>query len=386
MDGRRVAVVVGTRPEIIKMAPVIGEIDRRLGPGAALVINSGQHYDASMSGRFWTELGIGEPAITLDAGGMSRAACIGHLVGKLGHAFDGGRPAAVIVQGDTNTTVAGALAANACGVPLVHVEAGLRSHDRAMPEEHNRVVADQLADLCCAATQENVDNLRDAGVPDSRIMLTGNPVVEAVSAQLPARAVRLMRLNQLGLRSERYLLATIHRPENTDDPIRLRSILSALVEASHRWDVPVLLPAHPRTTAAAKSADCEDLWAQLQIMDPLGARDFLTLAAHAALLVSDSGGVAEEVTVLKRPLIVVRRSTERPEAIDAGFAKLVRPAQVGDAADAVLEDLDDVLARLQALPSPYGTGRAAARIAWATHHLITATARAAAAPLLARAI
>ncbi|MEU8782889.1 UDP-N-acetylglucosamine 2-epimerase (non-hydrolyzing) [Streptomyces sp. NPDC048637] len=360
--------MVGTRPEIIKMAPVIGEINALFGAGSALVIDTGQHYDESMSGQFWRELGLSAPEVRLDAGSRTRAGCLGYLTEELGRVFAGRTPSAVLVQGDTNTTAAAALAANAEGIALVHVEAGLRSHDRAMPEEHNRVIADHLADLCCAATPQNLVNLAAEGIPDNRTMLTGNTIVEAVESQLPGEEDRWAVLDTYGLRPDRYILATIHRPENTDDPATLRLIIEALAGLAD--SVPVLFPMHPRTRLAVKRAKCEELLDRMRVVEPVGSREFLSLAAHAGVLVSDSGGVAEEVSVLKRPLVVVRRSTERAESMAAGFARLVSPQRIGSAVAYVLFGLGEHLARLAKTPCPYGNGTAASQIALATKQLI----------------
>lgn len=351
------------------MAPVIHQIEALLGDGSALVINTGQHYDQSMSGQFWPELGLAAPEVCLDGGGLTRAECIGSLTYELGRLFARHRPAAVLVQGDTNTTVAAALAANGENIPLVHVEAGLRSFDRAMPEEHNRVVTDHLADLCCAATPANVSNLLSSAIPADRVALTGNTIVEAVQAQLPTAPDRAAILGSHGLTTDRYILATIHRPENTDDPENLATILIALAKLSER--MPVVFPLHPRTRIAAKLAGVDIHLESLRVLEPVGAREFLALAAHAAVLISDSGGVAEEVTVLKRPLVVVRRSTERAESIDAGFAQPVRPPQILDAVASVLDDHDEILARLARTPSPYGDGNAASLIARFTLDLVS---------------
>lgn len=371
---RRVAVVVGTRPEIIKLAPVIREIDARCGRGTALVIHTGQHYDRSMSGQFWPELGLASPELRLDAGGLGRARCVGYLIAELASLFEVERPDAVVVQGDTNTTVAAAFAANAAGVRLVHVEAGLRSNDRAMPEEHNRVVTDHLADLCCAPTAANVANLLGEGVPAERIVLTGNTVVEAVGSQFADGSGTHDVLEGLGLAADGFVLATLHRPENTDDPAVLASILEALARIAGRTiagaPLPVVVPLHPRTVTAAKEAGCDGLLDQLTVIDPVGARAFLALLANAAVTVSDSGGVAEEVTVVKRPLVVVRRSTERQESIDAGFAQLVGPDGIEAAVTAVLEDHAPLTARLAATPSPYGDGHASSRIVTAVLALL----------------
>lgn len=352
---RSVAVVLGTRPELVKLTDLV----RLLGPAAHLV-HTGQHYDEELSGRFLSELGLPEPTFLTGIGGQPRAVQISAALAQLDALFTAEPPLAVVVQGDTNAALAGALAANARGIPLLHVEAGLRSHDRNMPEEHNRVLIDRIADVLCAATGDNRANLLAEGIDDARIAVTGNTVVEAVHGQLPDASARAELVERHGLTADAYVLATVHRPENTDSVDALRAILtelSALAES-----VPVVVPLHPRTRARIAAAGLEDLLTGLTVCRPLGYGEFLALARHAALLVSDSGGIQEECTVLGRPLVVVRRSTERPEAM-ADFADLVEPGpQIGAVARRRLAEGPAGLARLAALPSPFGDGLASERI------------------------
>ncbi|MGA5822138.1 non-hydrolyzing UDP-N-acetylglucosamine 2-epimerase [Kitasatospora sp. NPDC094028] len=359
-----VAVVLGTRPELVKLAPLIHELG-----DATRLVHTGQHWDEAMSGAFLRDLDLPEPELLTGVGGRPRAGQIAQSLAQLDAAFAEDRPAAVVVQGDTNATLAGALAANAREIPLVHVEAGLRSHDRAMPEEHNRVMVDHVSDLLCAATGDNVDNLRAEALAEERIALTGNTVVEVVRRRLPDAAVRAALLAAHGLSPDAYVLATVHRPENTDTAEALGAVLAELDRIA-RAGTPVLFPMHPRTRAAVERFGLDGLLAHLAVTGPVGYGDFLGLASHAALLVSDSGGVQEECTVLGRPLLVVRRSTERPEAMAAGFAALVPPGEeLGTLARAWLADAPERLARLAATPSPYGDGLASARIAALTAEL-----------------
>ncbi|MFG3258012.1 non-hydrolyzing UDP-N-acetylglucosamine 2-epimerase [Streptomyces sp. NPDC048172] len=355
--GNGTAVVLGTRPELVKVT----ELLRLLGPEARL-IHTGQHYDEEMSGRFLTELGLPEPTFLDGVGGRPRAGQLAAALEQLDALFAAAPPASVVVQGDTNAALAGALAANARGIRLVHVEAGLRSHDRAMPEEHNRVLIDSVADVLCAPTETDRAALRAEGVPDERIEVTGNTVVEAVRHHLPSPDERAALRARHGLPVDGYVLATLHRPENTDDTAALRATLAEL-GALAAAGTPVLLPLHPRTRARIDASGLAPLLAGLTVTGPLGYGAFLGLAREAALLVSDSGGVQEEVTVLGRPLVVVRRSTERPEAL-RDFAELVSPgAAVGEAARRRLAQGALGLRRLAALPSPFGDGRASERIA-----------------------
>jgi UDP-N-acetylglucosamine 2-epimerase (non-hydrolysing) len=346
-----VALVLGTRPEIVKLAGIADV----LGP-AARIVHTGQHYDDALGGTFFRQFGMTAPAITLEVGGLHRGEQIGHAVTRITrHLLE--QPAqAILVQGDTNAALAGALAANSIGTPLVHIEAGLRSHDRQMPEEHNRVLIDHLSDLCCAPTPASAANLLYEAIPLERVGITGNTVVEAVHRLLPPAAERRALLDGLELRAGGYAVATIHRPENTDDPARLSVILREL----QRLPVPVLFPLHPRTAARIETWGLGPLLDGLRVVGPAGYQEFLALAAESAVLVSDSGGLQEEASVLKRPIAVVRTSTERPEVLGT-FAALVAPDELGPTVRSWLEDLDAVHARLAELPSPYGDGSASTR-------------------------
>ncbi len=356
-----IAVVLGTRPEIIKL----GNIIRLLGP-AVSVIHTGQHYDAALSESFLRSFGVAEPSTHLGVGGKSRGAQIGEAVAALDSHLDLNRPLALMVQGDTNAALAGGLAANAREIPLVHVEAGLRSHDRRMPEEHNRVLVDHLGDLLCAPTETSRQNLIDEGILQSRIRVTGNTVVEALEGALPGHEERSRLLAAHGFEPKQFILATFHRPENVDDPQRFE----ALLEDLGSLPLPVLLPLHPRSVSRVEEYGFDALLENLKVISPIGYRDFIGLAAESAYLVSDSGGVQEEVSVLKRPVIVVRRSTERPEVIGT-FARLCEPGQIGEVASQWLLDVEDIHRALEETPSPYGDGSASQTIVDETLELVS---------------
>ncbi len=353
-DSRFIAVVVGTRPEIVKLAPVI----RNLGQ-AARFLHTCQHRDEELSGVFLAGAGLPQPETLSGICGEPRHVQIGRMVEQLGRLFAERLPAAVLVEGDTNTVSAAAQAGNYAGAPVVHVEAGLRSHDRAMPEEINRCVVGVLADVHCAPTKLAVANLRREGVPDRKIVLTGNTIVEATLGMLPDEDAATEIVAGFGTGPGEYALATIHRPENTDDPERLRTILDEL----SKLGLPVLLPLHPRTRSAVGRHELGAALDRLQPVPPADHRTFLALARHARLLISDSGGVQEECTVLKRPLIVVRNSTERQESIDAGFAHLIRPGPMISELGRHLIFDQGLSDRLAAIPCPYGDGKASERIA-----------------------
>ncbi|MFE6848987.1 non-hydrolyzing UDP-N-acetylglucosamine 2-epimerase [Streptomyces sp. NPDC057686] len=352
---KNISVVLGTRPEIIKLAGVI-----RLLGAEGEVVYTGQHSDADLSSSFFESFHLRKPDLRLTGiGGAPRGAQISHAIAQLSEHFMATRPRLVVVQGDTNATSAGAQAANYCDIPVLHVEAGLRSHDRSMPEEINRRVVAVLSAMNCAPTVRSAENLASEGISPARIRITGNTVVEALKESLPSQEDSLKVINDYGLRDNEFVMATIHRPENTDDEIRLSVILDEL----SKIPLPVLFPIHPRTAIRADSFGLEGKIKRLLYSPPLDHPTFLALASHARLIISDSGGIQEECTVLKKPLIVVRENTERPEACEAGFATLVKAgSDISAQAFRLLEDME--LSRsLETLPCPFGDGKASERIA-----------------------
>lgn len=338
LPARSIALVYGTRPEQIKLSVLI----TLLGDQARL-IHTGQHHDPAFTqGRAHLQLAIG---------GTPRGVQIGEATAQISHHFANDPPRTVIVQGDTNAALAGALAANAAGAPLIHIEAGLRSNDRAMPEEHNRIVIDHLADHCCAPTPGNLANLWTEGIAEERTLLTGNTIVEAV--HLTARDHRAAATATAPLNGQPYVLATLHRPENVDNPHRLAAILTAL----RSLDLPVLLPLHPRTRDRIAQFGLARLVAGLTITPPAAYPAFLALAEGAALIISDSGGIQEEAGILRVPLIVLRRSTERPEALGEDCTLTDELADLRRIATTL------TTTQLTRSVSPFGDGRASARIA-----------------------
>ncbi len=350
----KIAVVLGTRPEIIKLAEIVTLLGDR-----ALLIHTGQHWDHAMSGSFMAELGLPTPTASLAVGGGSRANQIAGTILGVDQVLSDHDVAAVVVQGDTNTVLGGAIAANSNNVPLIHVEAGLRSFDRRMPEEHNRVATDHLADLCLAPTEHSRELLLREGIPDDRIVVTGNTVVAAAQRALNhGSGAALSRLESLGLAVGEYALATIHRPENTDGPQELSTALTLLGEIS-RTVCPILIPLHPRARQRAEAFGLQALLNDLVVVEPLAYDEFVNLSANAAFTISDSGGVQEEASVWKRPVVVLRRSTERPEVIGT-FAQLAKPDHtLVETAAALFSRRVEMAERLRKTPSPYGDGSAA---------------------------
>lgn len=351
LDGT-VATVFGTRPEIIKLAGIIEALGDR-----GSTIYSGQHFDQLLSDVFFDELELGTPDVMLAVGGRTRGQQIADLVLRLEERFATQRPAAVVVQGDTNTALGGALAANALDIPLAHVEAGLRSFDRHMPEEHNRITVDHLADVCLAPTEQARKNLLEEGIPGERIAVTGNTVVDAATRLLPGPRERAALLRRIDLTAGHFVVATFHRPENVDDARQLAALLGRLAEL----DVPVAFPVHPRTRRRIDDFGLEADLGRIRLMDPLPYGTFLGIAAESAFVVSDSGGVQEEASIVKRPAIILRKSSDRPEVLGT-FTELV--SSVDDlvpAARTLLGHLDDMHRRLSRMPTPYGDGRASTR-------------------------
>lgn len=346
-----IAIVLGTRPEAIKLfviAELLGDRGR--------IIHTGQHFDDTLASGVAADLELRRPDVQLGLGGLPRGAQIGRATDALTALFNERRPSAVIVQGDTNSGLAGALAANAEEVLLVHVEAGLRSHDRAMPEEHNRVLIDHIADICAAPTAAAAANLYGEGIPEDRVAVTGNTVIEAVERMVPGSRRRAVLRKEYGVDDDRFVLATIHRPENVDTEAALRSVLEGLVAL----DATVLFPMHPRTAARINEFGLGDLAGKLHVVDPMTPSDFLGLASEADLIVSDSGGVQEEVSVIKRQVLVVRRSTERPEALGT-FSELIASDQIAERGEWYLNG-PGAGRDLSTTPSPFGDGTASQQI------------------------
>ncbi len=356
-----VAMVFGTRPELVKLAPLLWEIGQ-----TAHTIHTGQHRLETLA-ETAAALGVEQPTISCGIVQSPRGRQIGEAVTSVTEALVGARPEVVLVQGDTNSALAGALAATSLDIPLVHVEAGLRAFDRDLPEERNRVVIDHLADLGCAPTETARENLRREGIAEERIVVTGNTVVDAARRCLPPPAERAAVLDRFGLTSAAYVLATMHRPENVDDPIPLRTVIDEL----SRLPLPVIFPAHPRTVDRARDAGLDLAGGSIRLIEPVDYLEFLALEAECALIVTDSGGVQEEASIVGRPTIVVRRSTERPEGLGTVSTLVNVGPDIGTAVRGVLAELSSTHRRLAVMGSPYGDGHAAPRIVAAVEALLT---------------
>ena len=314
-----VAHVVGARPNFMKAAPVHAALAAR--GVAQSVIHTGQHYDRNMSDIFFEQLGLPEPDVNLGVRAGSHAVQTGETMMQLEERFTADRPDLLLVYGDVNSTVAASLVASKMGIPTAHVEAGLRSRDRRMPEELNRLVTDQLADLLLTPSVDGNENLAREGVAPEKVHLVGNVMIDTLDRLRPQAERAWPALAEAhGLDTGGYVLVTLHRPSTVDDEPTLRRVLGALGRLSER--VPHLFPIHPRTRRRIADAGIA-LPDGLTLTDPIGYLDFLALQAHAALVITDSGGVQEETTALGVPCLTARENTERPVTCTLGTNRLV---------------------------------------------------------------
>ncbi len=314
--------VCGARPNFMKIAPLMRAY--RAHPGIApLLVHTGQHYDEKMSRLFFDELEIPRPDINLEVGSGSHARQTAAILERFEPVLLEHRPDAVLVVGDVNSTVACALAAAKLGAAVFHVEAGLRSFDRRMPEEINRVLTDAISDLLFVSEPSGLENLRREGIPEHRIHFVGNVMIDTLE-RCRERAAASGILEALGLEPGNYAVLTLHRPSNVDDPAVLAGLVGALEEIQR--DLPVAFPIHPRTRKSLACAGLENrikAMSGLRLLDPLGYLDFLRLMSEAAVVLTDSGGIQEETTILGVPCLTLRDSTERPVTIAEGTNRLV---------------------------------------------------------------
>src|SRR3954447_17970320 len=339
----RIATVIGNRPQFVKAAAVSRPLRER---HEELIVNTGQHYDDELSRVFFEELDVPAPAVELGIGDGSATSQTWRMLQALEPALDDLQPDLVLVYGDTNSTLAGALAAAQRHVPVAHVEAGMRSFDRAMPEELNRVLTDHASDLLLCSTPVAVANLEREGVA-GEVVLVGDAMADVTLAFAPVAEERSNALEDNGVTPGEYLLVTAHRAGNVDDPARLVN----LVELLEALPKPVVFPLHPRTKARLEAAGLMDRLAGLRLTRPLGYLDFLTLARNARAVVTDSGGVQKEAYLLGTRCISMRDTTEWVETLETGWNALVDldPA-------AALRSLDQLPAGER--PELYGGGRA----------------------------
>lgn len=349
-----VAVVLGTRPEIIKLAPIVHQCQRT--DLECTIVHTGQHYSEELDSVFFEQLELPEPDYDLGVGSGTHGDQTAEMLQRVATVLRAEAPDTVLVQGDTNSVLAGAIATSKLDVQLGHVEAGLRSFDRNMPEEINRIVADHVSDVLFAPTPGSASNLREEGIPDARIAVTGNTVVDAVQRNRSLADEKSTVLSELDLEGDSFFLVTAHRAENVDDEDRFGRILDGVARAAAVRGVDAIYPIHPR---ARERIDEFGLTVpeQIRLIDPQDYLDFLRLESAADLIVTDSGGVQEEACILGVPCVTVRDSTERPETVEVGANTLsdVDPERIVRNVGAMIEANGE-------WENPFGDGDAAARI------------------------
>lgn len=367
----RLLTVVGARPQFIKAAAVSRAIAASRGAIQEQILHTGQHYDAAMSDQFFAELGIPAPSFHLGIGGGSHGSNTGRMLEAIEQVLLSKRPDALLVYGDTDSTLAGALAASKLKIPVVHVEAGLRSFNRHQPEEQNRVITDHLADLCFAPTVTAVAHLRREGIEEQRIVRTGDVMADVArifGCEAEKGANELMSaagLQAIASGDQPFVLATIHRAENTDDPVCLEAILTALASVATNGvgglaPRPVVLPLHPRTQARIDSYQLQHLLEPLTLTSPLGLLAMVLLERRASLVVTDSGGVQKEAFLQGTPCVTVRTETEWVELLECGWNRLAEPTDTTAMLTAMMQQ--QALSSSHPQPPLYGDGHAAQEI------------------------
>jgi len=314
--------IAGARPNFMKIAPLMEAFGAEAGIDAMLV-HTGQHYDERMSDLFFRQLGIPEPEINLGIGSASHAVQTAEIMKAFEPIVLEHRPDAVLVVGDVNSTIACGLVAVKLGIKLIHVEAGLRSGDRGMPEEINRILTDSISDLLFCTEQSGVDNLRAEGVTQEKIHLVGNVMIDTLLKNR-ARADESTILADLGIAEGRYAALTLHRPANVDDPVVFGRLLDAVDVIQN--ELPIIFPIHPRTRSNLEKLGLQqrvEAMANLRLIEPAGYLDFLKLTSSARLVLTDSGGIQEETTILRVPCLTLRENTERPITAEVGSNQIV---------------------------------------------------------------
>ncbi|MCS6803962.1 MAG: UDP-N-acetylglucosamine 2-epimerase (non-hydrolyzing) [Acidobacteriota bacterium] len=325
----KVAVILGTRPEIIKLSPIIRELERQ--QITFFLLHTGQHYSYAMDRIFFDDLKLPAPRYNLETGSASHGTQTGYMLSAIEPILEREEPDVVIVQGDTNSVLAGALAAVKLGIPVGHVEAGLRSLDRRMPEEYNRILTDHLSLLLFAPTEIAVQNLRDEGIGSKPFLTTrgrqqaliynvGNSVVDATQQNIEiARQREADVLREFDLAAKQYVLLTAHRAENVDNPAFIAQLSKLLAYVRQQYHLPVVWPIHPRT---AHQLEQFRIKPPALLIEPQGYLEFLALQANARLIITDSGGVQEEACVLGVPCVTIRKTTDRPETVAVGASRI----------------------------------------------------------------
>jgi UDP-N-acetylglucosamine 2-epimerase (non-hydrolysing) len=350
----KLSIVLGTRPEIIKLSPIIRECQRLCLD--YFILHSGQHFSYNMDRVFFEQLRIPDAKYNLDVGLGTHAEQTAKILVGTEKVIQKEKPDIVLVEGDTNTVIAGSLAAAKIGVKVGHVEAGLRSRDMRMPEEINRILTDHCSDLLFAPTEKQRQILLSEGIPEEKIFVTGNTIVDAIQQNLNFSRGSGTILQDLDLKNGSYFLTTIHRQENVDDKSRLRDIIKGLEIIQKQFNLPVIYPVHPRSRKQLLNFNIRP--DSVRMIDPLDYLNFLQLESSARLILTDSGGVQEEACILGVPCVTLRYNTERPETLDVGANVLA-----GTDPQNIMKSVDYMLNRNEhRWENPFGDGKASEKI------------------------
>ncbi|VVB60056.1 UDP-N-acetylglucosamine 2-epimerase [uncultured archaeon] len=350
----KICIILGTRPEIIKMAPIIRECEKK--HADYFVLHTGQHYSINMDKIFFDELKLPQPGYNLDVGSGTHAKQTADMLVGIENVLLKEKPDIVLVEGDTNTVLAGSLAASKLHILVGHVEAGLRSYDRNMPEEINRILSDHVSDYLFAPTEKAKSNLLSEGIPANKIFVTGNTIVDSVLQHIKLVKEKSDVLKNMNLKKDGYILMTAHRQENVDVKNRLKGIFDGLKIICKEYRLPVIFPIHPRTRKRMEAFGLKETEG-IVFTEPVGFLDFLELESNARLVLTDSGGVQEETCILNVPCVTLRDNTERPETIDVGSNMLA-----GTTPEKIRDSVRHMISKKTNWKNPFGDGKAALRI------------------------
>ncbi len=354
ISNKKIAIILGTRPEIIKLSPVIREcVKRKLN---FFIIHTNQHYDENMDKIFFKDLKLPIPKYNLKIFSGTHAEQTGKALIGIEKILLKEKPDIVIVQGDTNTTLAGSLAAVKLHIKVAHIEAGLRSYDRNIPEEINRIFVDHISDYLFAPTKNSANILKKEDISQKKIFIVGNTIVDAIYQNLKIAYEKSTILNKLNISPNNYFLLTLHRSENVDNKYKLLNIFKGLQKIIQKFERKIIFPIHPRTKKNINIFKIS-LPKGVELIPPVGFLDFLILEKNSLLIFTDSGGVQEEACVMKVPCLTLRNSTERPETIAVGANILVRNNY-----SKIPKYIEEMLSRKRSWRNPFGNGRSASRI------------------------
>ncbi len=349
----KIAIVLGTRPEIIKMSPVIRELEKR--QENYFILHTGQHYSYNLDQVFFEQLRLPPAKYNVESGSGSPGAQTARILIGVEKVLQQEIPDVVLVEGDTNSILASALAAVKLHIKVGHVEAGLRSYDRNMPEEINRILADHCSDFLFAPTEKAKAILRGEGIPEDKIFVTGNTIVDAIYENLEIARASADTIKNLGLAPKEYFLVTVHRQENVDNRARFASILEGLHQVAAQFEMPVIYPVHPHSRKMMTKFSLQPR--HLTLIEPVDFLSFLQLESNARLILTDSGGVQEEACILTVPCVTLRDNTERPETLEVGSNVLA-----GASPDGILKCSKLMLGKENKWQNPFGDGTAGERI------------------------